>query len=58
MPKDTDNKVLIDEKESNGCKVKVFCTKEKQKNCKDNILFYLLDSYEKKVLSDVMGAAG
>lgn len=50
----TDDKILVRESESNGCKVRIYCAKEKRKNCKENILFYLMNSYEKRVMAEIM----
>lgn len=44
------NKVLVMNKEINGCKVNVFCPTEKTNNCKEAVLFLLTESFEKSMM--------
>ena len=44
------NNVLVMEKEINGCKVNVFCPREKTADCKGAVLFLLTESFEKSML--------
>ena len=44
-------KILIMVKETNDCKIKVYCPIEKKPNAKDTVLFYLMDSYERETIA-------